>query len=206
METISPATTKGSEEKEESMKFLTGSREIGRSLFGMTLFKCPRLVWAWNQRQKEIVVSLFKCYKNLGYIVDRVPKRKGENENYFEGKIDRRKKRTVTTTFRKFELCWLRKNNSTNRIRVGEGRCSFRAKEHWVFPYFLKLVPVELTIVEFSFLQKVLESIVPPYKYLVLRVFSLLGLWKANSLERTRCWERLKAKGEGRVTEDKMVG
>lgn len=187
MKTIFPATTKVSEEKEEPMKFLTGSRETGRSLFGMTLLKCPRLGWAWNQRQKEIVVSLFKCYKNLVYILNRVPERKGENEKYFEGKIDRRKKRTVTTTFREFELCWLRKNNSTNRIRVGEGRCPFWAKEHWIFPYFLKLAPLSWTIVEFSFLQKVLESSVPPYKYLVLRAFNLLGLWKANSLERPRC-------------------
>ena len=103
-----PSHHQGQWREEESMKFLTGSREIGRSLFGMTLFKCPGLGWAWNQRQKEIAVSLFKYYKNLGEIVDRVPKRKGENEKYFEGKTDRQKKRKVTTTFREFDLCWLR--------------------------------------------------------------------------------------------------
>lgn len=48
---------------------------------------------------------MLKCYKNLGDIVGRVPKRKGENEKYFEGKIDRQKKRKVTTTFREFDLC-----------------------------------------------------------------------------------------------------
>lgn len=48
---------------------------------------------------------MFKYYKNLGEIVDRVPKRKGENEKYFEGKTDRQKKRKVTTTFREFDLC-----------------------------------------------------------------------------------------------------
>lgn len=33
VKTILPVTTKGSEEKEESMKFLTGSRETGRKHF-----------------------------------------------------------------------------------------------------------------------------------------------------------------------------
>lgn len=104
MITIFPGPTRGSEDREKSMKFLNVSME-GEEAFWKDIVQGYQFWGVGVKSEKggnysQFVLMLQKYGLHCGYRVEK----EVDYKKYFEGRIDRRKKGRVTTTFRELVL------------------------------------------------------------------------------------------------------